>query len=236
MIKCIIVEDNFLTAVNIQRMVEELGYQVLTVLHNKDQVERSTNFEEADVILSDVKIGVDTFVFDVLNDKISDTPVVLFSSHVDMELYEQCKKIKPYIYLIKPLDKITLQSAIEGATRRLRSRSLNDFKVEDGRVFVKTKGKLVAIDPNKILFVESEGNYCYIHVDDYKLVVRSSLRGVIELLNNEIFLQCHRGYIVNFNHVTHVNITNDIIKVNVYSIPIGRKYKKSILDHFDNLL
>ncbi len=234
---CIIIEDDFMIAVNIQRMVEELGYTTLAVLNNKEEVGQCQVFEEADIILSDVKLGKETFAFNLLKERVGEIPVILFSSYVEPELYEQSKVINPYIYLTKPIDKITLRSAIEGATKKRESKpSSNDIKIEKGNVFVKSRGKLVGIKLREILFVTSEGNYCYIYLESSKLVIKSSLKKAIEVLDYNLLIQAHRGYYVNVSHVEHINISNGTIKIEDHSIPMGRKYKSTIMKLFEKLI
>ena len=230
-IKCVIIEDNYLTAMSLSRMVEELGYEVLANLQTKEEVDASIELDNADVILSDVKLDVETFAFDVLKDCKDSVPIILFSSHVDLDLYNQCKKLNPYIYLIKPIDKLTLRSAVEGALSNKRSKSVNDLKVEGGKVFVKTKGKLISVDPRDVLFIESEGNYCYINMVDRKIVIRSSLSAILTTFNSKLLIQTQRGYIVNIDKIQDVDITRDFIVLGDHTIPIGRKYKKKVLDH-----
>lgn len=231
-VKCLLIEDNYLTAMNIRKMLEELDYKVLEILHNKEEIENCSLFNEADVILSDVKISVDVFAYEILDKYKKTAPIILFSSYVDIDLYNECKKINPYIYITKPVDKVTLKSAIEGALSNKRLKSNNDLKVVDGKVFVKSKGALIGIIPNDVLYVESEGNYCYIYLGDKKIVIRSSLNNVMNVLNTPQIIKAQRGYLINTTKVTNVDISNEFIDIGAHKIPIGRKYKKAVLEHF----
>ncbi len=229
MLKCIIVEDDFLSSVAIRRIIEELGYSVLEVLKNASEVEKYSAYKNADILISDVKLGNEVYAYDILTTVENLPPIILISSHVDIELYDKCKALNPHIYLVKPIDKITLKSAIDGALNAKRTKTTKDLKVQDGKVFVKSKGKYIGIDPNNLLYIKSEGNYCYLFLEGSKIVIRSSLSGVLTVLNSTNIKQVQRAYAINVAHISNIDITEDIVNVGEVSIPIGRKYKKDLL-------
>ena len=45
--------------------------------------------------------------------ELSDVPVVFLTSSTDRETYEQARRTLPHAYLIKPIDPLALQSAVE---------------------------------------------------------------------------------------------------------------------------
>jgi len=231
MLKCIIVEDNFLSSIAIRRMIEELGYEVLEMLKNVKEVENCTVYKDADILISDVKLGNEKYAYDVLATIPNLPPVILVSSHVDIDLYAKCKVLNPHVYLVKPVDKITLKSAIEGAlnSKASKTTTTKDLKVQDGKVFVKSKGKYIGIEPSHLMYIKSEGNYCYLFLEGSKVVIRSSLSGVLTVLNSTNIKQVQRAYAINVNHISDVNIAEDIINIGEVRIPIGRKYKKDLL-------
>ncbi|RZK73416.1 MAG: LytTR family transcriptional regulator, partial [Pedobacter sp.] len=55
-----------------------------------------------------------------------------------------------------------------------------------------------------------------------------TLKSTLEKLNQDIFLQCHRSYIVNRMHV--IQLTQDsLILANKTFVPIGPSYKKELI-------
>jgi len=232
MLKCIIIEDDFAFALDTQIKAEEIGLEVIHVISNYDDIIPILNKSDADIILSDVKLGSNQYAYDALSQISNLPPIIFFSSFVDDHLYQQSKLIEPYIYLIKPFDRLTLQSSIDGALRSKKKSKQKgvDIHRDENLVFIRSKGKLISIDSRKVIYVHSEGNYCYINSNDKKSAIRSSLKNVIEKFMNPNFIQIHRAYLINTNYVTKILVGENIVEMNDLTLPIGRKYKKALID------
>ncbi len=230
MLKCIIIEDDF--ALDTQIKAEEIGLEVIQVISNYDDIIPNLNELDADIILSDVKLGSNQYAYDALSQIDNLPPIIFFSSFVDDHLYQQSKLIEPYIYLIKPFARLTLQSSIDGALRSKKKSNQKgvDIHRDEDLVFIRSKGKLISIDSRKVSYVHSEGNYCYIHSKGKKSAIRSSLRNVIEKFMNPNFIQIHRAYLINTNFVTKVVVGENVVELSDVILPIGRKYKKSLIE------
>lgn len=229
MIHCLIIEDDFASAINLQRVVEGMGLHVLAILENSEQVQAFSNYSRVDIILSDVKLGAESYAYDHLPHQAKLPPIIFISSFPDMDLYDKSNQLDPYVYLTKPVSDVTLQSAINGALKSKREKSREDIKVIEGRVFVRSKGKLRSVDPQKVTYLHSEGNYCYIYTSDSaKIVIRSSISNMLETLNHEPLMQIHRAYVANRLFIESMDISSSTIKIAGTELPVGRSYKKSI--------
>lgn len=230
MIDCLIIEDNYAFGLDTKIKCEGLGMNVIKLITEPDQIESTVASCDPDIILSDVKLGPNIFAFDILG-KIPDLPpVIFFSSYNDEKLYSRSKLAQPYVYLIKPFDDITLMSAIDGALRdkQKEQKDSGDIRRDANKLFVRSKGKLVSVKPRQIVYVESEGNYCYIFAEDRKIVIRSSLQNVLKKIGLREFIQIHRGYVINVNYIEEFNISSNQVMINNVLLPVGRSYKKSL--------
>jgi len=229
---CVIIEDDPLSALDIKIKAIEIGLNVVKVFDDYTKVQSQLTNLKVDIILSDVKLGLGIDAPDILH-KIKDLPpIIFFSNSVDDKLYEKCQTLNPYIYLTKPVNKLTLRSSVEGALK-LRNKTLNrkgDIHRDAGLVFIRDRGKLISVDCSKVSYVFAEGNYCTIHIGGKKIAIRSSLRNVIEKFNNENFIQIHRSYLINLTFLEKVIIGRNIVELRDISLPIGRKFKKNILE------
>lgn len=93
----------------------------------------------------------------------------------------------------------------------------------------KTKGEL-KFQVQKILFLESIGNYVHIHQQQNQVEkIRSTLKGVEKkLTNHSTFFRCHRAFIINLQHISKVSGNAQGLKLkfsNDYPlVPVSRKF------------
>ena len=143
-------------------------------------------------------------IFFKLIDKLP--PIIFFSGIKDSSLYDKSKESKPYIYLSKPFDDITLRSAIEGALRSKKELSTNpeDIQKQDQNLFVRANGQMINLRPNEINYIQSEGNYIYLFTTTRKIVIRASIKNVLSKIDSSYFIQVHRAYALNILKVNGI--------------------------------
>ena len=100
-------------------------------------------------------------------------------------------KVKADDYLLKPVEKDTLDQAIGGVLPRLET------------VLLETTGGMKILRLQKILYAESVGHYVLIQLADKEesLRLRATLLQVQQKLGAEKFVRCHKGYLVNLGQV-----------------------------------
>lgn len=128
-------------------------------------------------------------------------------------------------YLLKPIDKTRLKKAIDFAINEIENRRLKLYsqkfktladeylnlisnkekRTDEGkfinRISVKNKNIIKIIPVAEIDWIEAQGDYVCIHVNDEKFLLRDSLNALENKLNPEIFIRIHRSSIVNIEKV-----------------------------------
>lgn len=99
-------------------------------------------------------------------------------------------------------------------------------------VFIKIKDHFQKILFSDILYIEASGGYCNLHfLTGNKVTVAYRLSEIKQHLPNDLFIQVHRSFIINKNHVT--SFIGNTIYIGENTIPIGRVYRKETLSHFN---
>ncbi len=127
-------------------------------------------------------------------------------------------------YLLKPVSFTHFIKATQKAKIFCKQRvTLKDVKTH---ISVREHGRVVDLNLSSILFVESAGNYIKIFVlgQSRPYFIYGSLLSAKEDLVSDYFLQVHRSFIVNKNHIVK-NEKNILYLLDNYQIPIGRKYQ-----------
>lgn len=106
----------------------------------------------------------------------------------------------------------------------------HDFlPVDDNKsMFIRARGRLEKIEKQDILYVESDKKYCTIITKTKKYVLRTALKNLYEQLKDNNFIRIHRSYLINKNHITHIDTQNQNILIGEKEISIGRYYQENL--------
>ena len=132
-IKILIVEDEQIVAVDIESILQRLGYRVVGAAGCGEEACRMAAESVPDLVLMDVRIdgSMDGIETARRIRQTSDVPVVFLTAYTDDETLDRAKEIEPYGYLVKPFAERDLQATIEVALhkgavdRRLRESHQN---------------------------------------------------------------------------------------------------------------
>jgi len=119
-IRIMLVEDEAITAMDIQRMLEKIGYNVsVTIATGEDSVNMVKSVNPhlilMDIMLSNTMDGIQAS--ELILGQI-DVPIVYLTASTDPGTIKRAEKTKHYGYLMKPIDRINLQTTISTALRR----------------------------------------------------------------------------------------------------------------------
>jgi DNA-binding LytR/AlgR family response regulator len=125
-------------------------------------------------------------------------------------------------YLLKPFSPERFRQATERAFQlfQMKRQSLNagmDF------IFIRVDYNLVKILLHEIIFIEGLDDYLKIHRDGQQpLVVRMTMKAMLEKLPESHFIRVHRSYIVPLKKIEKVR--NRMIQIAGEEIPIGNSF------------
>ena len=97
----------------------------------------------------------------------------------------------------------------------------NDF------MFVRSDRRMIKIDFESVIYIESYSDYIKIHFADKTVVTRETISAIEAKLPNKKFLRIHRSYIIALKHIS--SFTNEEITINNTALTISRSYKKDVL-------
>jgi two-component system LytT family response regulator len=145
-------------------------------------------------------------------------------------------------YLLKPIDSDDLKETIS-KIKKNNNRSLNASKLESilltfnskfhkKRISINTDGKLLFLDVDDILYVESDGNYSTLFLNDKKkIVITKKLKEVDALLPDHHFFRIHNSYIVNLGKIkAFIKNEGYVVMDSNHKIPVARQRKSDFLE------
>nr|MDA3948724.1 EAL domain-containing protein [Spirochaeta sp.] len=120
--RVLIVEDEKIIALDLQRRLENFGYQVVYLASNADEAVSSALEYVPDIILMDIMLGGDRDGVDAAVEikEHLNTPIVFLTAYADENTVERAKKAEPVGYVLKPFKERELQTTIDIALYKAR--------------------------------------------------------------------------------------------------------------------
>ncbi len=242
-LKILIVEDDLIIAENLKENLHEMGYgEVLNAADSNQGIALFRHFAP-DLCLVDIQLngspldGIEMVASEDMGRKV---PVIYLSSFADKDTRDRAKGTNPATYLIKPADKVQIDAAVDIALSTFYS-SIKEEKIEKlplhsggNFVFLKVKSsgheRYEKFYMKDIAYIEADGSYSLVYVDDRVIIVSMTLAKVLEALNYPEIIRCHRSYAVNIGHIHSFDVTSFYLSNGheLVSIPISDQYKNEV--------
>jgi DNA-binding LytR/AlgR family response regulator len=221
-ISCVIVEDLAVAAEYLKNCCEKSGdIEVLGHFTNVNDAVTFLNDHRVDLIFLDVEMpGDDGFK---LLDRIVYSPKVILTTSKTEYAYNAFE-YHVTDFLKKPFTYQRFQEAIGKLALQEDTRKKEST---DDHIYIKTDGKLVRLNNEEILFIESMGDYVKFVLADKKYISHNTIKNLEEKINPAVFLKIHRSYIVNMKKVQ--NIRDNTVVINGLELPISKANRAEVL-------
>lgn len=230
--KYLIVEDDPVQQTLINQYAEETpGLTKVGVCSSAKEATRHITNETVDLVFLDVEMPVMSGVEWVQT--LTRKPEVIFiTAKPDYAItaFEQ----NAVDYLVKPIDYIRFQQAVNRARERFQKNAQATFtNVTKEEIFIKEGIDLFRVNTRDIQFVKAEGDYVCLHTDSKKYMILMSMKKLEGRLPEADFTRVHRSFIVRNSKID--SISDYVLTVDEHIIPISKSYKQNLLKRL-NLL
>ena len=244
MIKAVIVDDE-------KKAIESLSWELnhckqdIEVLESFDQPEKALEYLKTnipDCLFLDIQMPtMDGFQF-IRELENKNFPIVITTAYDEYAI--EAIKNEAIDYLLKPVDSDDLNEAIKKIEKfNSKPTSIDEFEKlllnfkgnkSQEKITINADGKVIFMDIDDILFVQSDGNYSTLFLkNNQKRVITKKLKDIDALLPNYSFFRTHNSYIVNLNKIKEFLKTERyLIMESNHKIPVARQRKSEFLDKF----
>jgi two-component system LytT family response regulator len=239
-VNILIVEDTFEESELLIDLLEDNNYEIVGVARNfKDAL---TLYHSKSIDLVIIDIFLDGQPEGILVAEMICTlpsggkPFVFLTSSKDRQIFERAKLTKPFSFLMKPFNELEVLYAIEMAIEKFYDQNQvfsSDEQMVNSQdfLFIKKKGNLVKVNKADISYIEVEERYCNIYTEKEKFLVQISLTKMETYLASEKFTRTHRNYIINKDHITEIDLTDNFIHLKGnHKVLLSETYKGFIND------
>jgi CheY-like chemotaxis protein len=118
--KIMLVEDELITAMDIRRMLERVGYHVMATISSGEEAVSRARDIHPDLIIMDIFLSQDMDGIEAsdLITKEFDVPVIFLTANADTSTLKRADQIRHYGYLLKPIKLSDLNSIVTTAIQR----------------------------------------------------------------------------------------------------------------------
>jgi len=253
-IRTLIVDDEPLARRRLNSLLSKADFvEVIGECKNGREAKQNIQDKKPDLVFLDVQMP-DFNGFEVLkNEAITDPPFIIFVTAFD-EYALKAFDVNAIDYLLKPYDEERFFQALTHAQKRIeektQSRLHNQLQQisekhhhqrETGKniIEVQYRGRAFTIRTEDIYWIEADGNYLRLHVEDKKYLIRQTMQSMQDMLDSRLFLRIHRSLIVNalFVEDTRYEGNNQyaFLMKNETSLVSGRSFKEAVKAFLEGL-
>ncbi|MDZ7385371.1 MAG: response regulator, partial [candidate division KSB1 bacterium] len=118
--RILVVEDIAITAMDIKRRLQTLGYQVVGIAASGEDAIAKAQRERPDLVLMDIKLKGEMDGVQAAEEirRHLDIPVVYLTAYSDETTLQRAKITQPFGYVLKPFEERELHTAVEMALYR----------------------------------------------------------------------------------------------------------------------
>ena len=161
----------------------------------------------------------------LIHEKLPEAYIVFISQYANLVF--KSFKVRPFDFLPKPVTQADLETVLVEINNDFQKRT---EKEQPDFLPIKIGSQFYQIPKNEILFLEKFGNKCIIHSASKTVYCYQSLESISEKLDGDIFIRCHKSFIVNKTFIERIDLAEmEILLTNDQKCYIGGKYKKDLL-------
>lgn len=227
-LKCLIIDDEPIARKLLQEYIEETDFlELVGVAEHPLKAAGLINSTEVDLIFLDINMpkmsGLD-FLRSAPN-----LPMVIMTTAYGQYALDGFE-LAVVDYLVKPfsLERFLKAGMKAFELKQLKEGKSTNPKPDADHFFVKCEGKIEKVVYDELIYLEAMANYVVLHTVNNKMVVYMTIKGILEKLPADQFVQVHKSYIVNIRKIN--TIEGNMLHLGSTRITMGLNYTESVMD------
>jgi DNA-binding LytR/AlgR family response regulator len=224
---CIIVDDEQPARNLLENYLSQIGsVQLVATCKNGKEALDVLATKSIDLVITDIQMP--GMLGTEMIKSLTKVPMVIFTTAYKdyaMEGFE----LDAIDYLLKPFSFERFQKAIHKAQsyHELKGKQIHAADLKTNYLTIKADHKLYKVQYADIRYIEGMREYVSFYIASGRITALMSLKFLESNLPKEIFVRCHKSFIVNKNMVEAMEGQHLVIQDK--QIPIGAMYKEEVL-------
>lgn len=244
----LIVDDEFLSRNYLSKLILQSSPDIKLVgqAESADEAFQAINDLNPDIVFLDIMLKNETG-FDLLQ-RFDQLPAEIIFTTAFNEYAIKAFKYNALDYLLKPIDREELRSAIERAKKRIVSNqktapgqmeqfyeTIRGQHAVQNKMAIPTAEGFEIMELDEIIYCQSSGSYTHFHLTNKRRLTSSyPLRQYDEMLSERNFFRAHKSFLVNLSHVKlyRKGEGGTIIMSDGQEIEVSRRNKEAFIKIF----
>ncbi|MBT8264657.1 MAG: response regulator transcription factor [Eudoraea sp.] len=228
---CIIIDDEAAARAIVTQLCTSIPkLDVIDEFESAIEAIKFLNQQSVDLIFLDIHMpGFSGFDF---VQTLKNPPKIVLTTS-DKNFAIEAYEYEPIVdYLVKPITPERFSKSMQKVQNIIQQQpSIADSEAKGTGVgddlYINIDRRLIKLKFDDILFIEAKGDYIDVKTvkEDYR--VHNTLKKIKEKLPDDLFLQIHRSYIINFTKIIDIEDNSVLIEKNV--IPISRSNRPELM-------
>jgi len=133
-------------------------------------------------------------------------------------------------YLHKPVSYQRFLKTAEKIKEQFTS-SVKKINKPHGHLFIRVEGYWLKVDLVELQIIKADNNNVFVKTNNRDFKCNQRLKDLVEQLPQESFMQVHRSYIVNLEHVNKVD--GEVIQVANRIVPVSKSFIGDLYDRLN---
>lgn len=195
-------------------------------------------FNDGDMIIDNYAGNYDIIFFDIemkrmngmesarIIRKLDENVIIIFITNM-AQYAIQGYEVSALDYVLKPIEYFAFSQEMEKAIKRLKT-------LEGYYLSIAQEQGIVRLDTREIKYLETQGHYILVHTEKKTYSFRETMKAAVRKMQDEHFVQCNSGYLVNLRYVESVR--QNIVVVGGDELQISRPRRKEFMEALTNYL
>ena len=233
-IKCIIVDDESFAIKLLVAYVEKIDrLELVGTCQSGAEAYNMLQEQQVDLMFLDVQMP-DLTGLELLRSLKTRPMVVLTTAYAKFAV--ESFELDVIDYLVKPFSFERFLHAVDKAAEHHKlliehelyneaeSNTKEKSQSPQDHIYVKADHKLLKVQFDDILFIESQRDYAAIQTKEKKFLIKQSLTALDNLLPASHFRRVHRSFIISTSKIDAVY--GNVIEIGTHEVTIGKSYKE----------
>jgi len=227
LLKAVIVDDEPVARKVIREYLEDISYVELAgMAENPLKADALLNGQQIDLLFLDINMprlsGIEFLRASA--GRANQPMVIITTAYAEYAL--DGFELDVVDYLVKPFSFERFLKACNRARELYSGRLRSDAALPD-HFFVKVDNGLEKVLFGELSYVEARMNYILLHTTDRKLIVYLTLKGLLESLPPDKFIQVHKSFVVNKDCIR--SIRGNILYLGQAEVPVSQHYQEEAM-------
>lgn len=219
------VDDEYPTLEIIKKYCKEIeNVDLIATFQNPTEALTSLQMNKVDLVILDINMpylnGVE------LLQSLNYHPLCIFFT-METQYAVKAFELDVVHYLVKPVDFITFEKAVNKAKDLLKFRNSMQKQGKEDFIMFKSNYSMHKVFLKDILWIEGLSEYIVLVTALKRYIILDRMSNFVRTYEKMGFLRIHKSYIVLLNHIRSVS-SGKVFLMNDLELPLGRTYREAL--------